>query len=284
MAYTDDEQRLYDHIVEATPPWFTANERRREFIEAVVKVFARVLLQQQEWNSQTRIREADRVGPDWLAEHAHERGTWPQEGESDDVLRARLRSFADAVTPAAIMPAIQGLVDTSGVAGTVEVVELKRHRAWFRTSTSDSGVGGTFAIDDAGQLSFAPSTPFAGVPRTTDQLVLAGAADAANDGSFDITGLAGAGAEFTNAAAVAGADAAVSWTVVKRDADGNVLDGFRDSYLGRGYRLSKSARPASFVIILPYGSTAGTAAAVEELLRLLKAGGFRAIVERRTSP
>lgn len=283
MAYTEEEQRLHDHIIAACPPWFTATEGAPEFIDAVVKAFGRVRLQQQEWVSQTRIREADRVGPDWLAEHAHERGTWPQEGEGDAELRERLRSFSDAVTRPAIMEAVAAIVAGAGVAGDVEVIELKRNRAWFRTAESETGVGGTFEIVD-GELRFTPDTPFARYPRTPDQIVLSGAADAANDGTFDVVGLAGAAVTFENPSAVAGADAAVAWSIVKRDAAGNVLDGFKDSYLSRGHRLSKAARPAAFVIMLPYGTTAGTAAAVEEFLRLVKAAGFRAIIERRTSP
>jgi hypothetical protein len=54
------------------------------------------------------------------------------------------------------------------------------------------------------------------------------------------------------------------------------------AYLGRGYRMAKPG--SAFIIILPYGSTAATAAAVREALRQKKAAGIRALVEWRQSP
>ncbi len=54
------------------------------------------------------------------------------------------------------------------------------------------------------------------------------------------------------------------------------------AFMSRGYRMG-GTRPYSFVVILPYPTTSATAAAVYEFLRLAKAGGFKHVVERRTS-
>lgn len=55
-------------------------------------------------------------------------------------------------------------------------------------------------------------------------------------------------------------------------------------YWSRGYRYLHSGRPNKFVVILPYGTTPGIAAAVSDAIRLKKAGGIGYSIEVRTSP
>jgi hypothetical protein len=67
------------------------------------------------------------------------------------------------------------------------------------------------------------------------------------------------------------------------------------AYFSRGYRMTRqfTANPSlvaadraahSFIVILPYGTTAATALAVEEALRQKRAGGILAWTERRLNP
>lgn len=55
------------------------------------------------------------------------------------------------------------------------------------------------------------------------------------------------------------------------------------TYLSRGYRMSTTGENA-LVIILPYGTSDATAAAVAEAVRQKKAGGIIVYVERRLNP
>jgi hypothetical protein len=55
------------------------------------------------------------------------------------------------------------------------------------------------------------------------------------------------------------------------------------AFLSRGYRI-KSLRPRLFIIILPFGTTAATGAAISEYLRAHKAAGYAHKVEIRGVP
>ena len=61
-------------------------------------------------------------------------------------------------------------------------------------------------------------------------------------------------------------------------------------FASRGYRVTTTPTsavphaPYTGVIILPYGTTATAAAAVEEMVRVKKAVGFKIIVETRSVP
>ena len=55
------------------------------------------------------------------------------------------------------------------------------------------------------------------------------------------------------------------------------------AYFSRGYRMSRE-HPQSFIVILPYGTTAGLAASIFEALRSRRVAGYNAIVERRLVP
>lgn len=57
------------------------------------------------------------------------------------------------------------------------------------------------------------------------------------------------------------------------------------AYLSRGYRMAGTGREATaIIVILPYGTSAATAASIAEALRQKKAGGVKVIVERRLNP
>lgn len=231
--------------------------------------------------------------PDWLAQHARDRGTERQEGESDEALRDRLKRVEDAVTRPVLLAAVQAVLDREGVVGTPAMVELRRDKAFFRSSVSDTGTGGVF-LGTAPDMSFTPDDgfattddaampPFRSIEEDVDhRLVISGAATAANNGTRAITGLAGDAVEFANGAGVAEVDPTVTWTVEKLDRDGNLLDGFVDSYFTRGDRFGGML--SAIIVILPFGCDEATRQSVLEELRLKKGAGVRAIVECRAVP
>jgi hypothetical protein len=57
-----------------------------------------------------------------------------------------------------------------------------------------------------------------------------------------------------------------------------------EAFLSRGYRITHSGLPMSYVVILPYGTTTVMGEAVEEYLRQYGPAGFEYIVEIRANP
>lgn len=297
MALSTEEQDLLDFAMGGLPSWFSDTDQRDLAIEgALAKQLGAAWDVITYWFSQTLIGEA--VGataddPDWLQQHAVDRGTRRQAAENDTTLQLRLQKFPDALTRALLISVAQQLVDDAAVSGTVAMVELRRDRAYLTARAPMSGTGGTFAV--AGSVvTFTPTVlpwprpPFQDpsiVRVLTSKLVISGAANASNNGTHVVTSLSGNGARYTDASAGAGADATVAWRVDWYDADGNLLTagaGRRDAYLSRGFRCGDTY-PA-IVLILPFGSSAALGLAVTEAVRQRKAGGVRVYVERRMSP
>ncbi len=309
MALTADEQKLFDFAMASLPGWFRDSD---EFFNGSAKLFGSVKAIFDYLIAQTLIGGA--VGatattPDWLAQHAKDRATNRQDGEDDPTLRQRIRNTPDALTRASIIAAANAILAAGGGGaasvhhyapdGAVYMVELPRDAAHFGTYTSMTGVGGEFTAPNGdGIAGFAPSagwqTPpvdsnHAGYPWRAWTLTTTGSANPANNVS-DVTidgtpgiDLVGNSAQFSNVAAVAAVDAGVTWTAKKLGSGGFVADGFARAYIGRGYRMTRT-RPLTIVLIIPYGASAGTEAAIAEMLRQKKAAGIVARIERRTSP
>jgi hypothetical protein len=259
-------------------------------MEAFADIFQRVDDQAAFWVDLSYIDTADLGPPDWLNQHAKDRGTYRQLGETDAVLRERLRSFADALTPILIRETLADLMTAAGVVGTVGVLELQRDRAYFGSYTQEVGTGGTFTAPVANVQQFTPNTLYVGTPYETAppanpyQVLFSGAANAVNNGTRLITGLNGNALKFTNGTGVAAVDAGVSWTLSKRDPVFTtiVIDQFSKSYLSRGFRAA-SAIP-TLLLIFPFGTSAADAAGIAEAIRLKKGAGIRVMYERRTIP
>lgn len=292
-----DEQDLLDFAL-GTLPWWFSEGRDLEIEGAMAKMIGAAIVQQRYWMGQTLIGTAEGPGggePDWLQQHAIDRDTRRQDGETDDALRARLRQFPDALTRALLLSIAQQMVDDAGVVGDVAMVELRRDRAYLTTRAPMTGTGGTFNHAGATLVSFQPDElpwprpPFQDpsiVQVLTSKLVISGAADAGNNGTRTITGLdSDAAVVAAGTANSASPDPTVTWRVDWYDADGNLLTagaGRRDAYLSRGYRMG--ATYPTIILILPYDSDAALALAVAEAIRQRKAAGVRVIVERRQSP
>ncbi len=285
MALTPSEQELFDFAKASLPGWVFQRIRNEEIMEAMAKVFGRV----RENLAEARLRKLILSAEDiWLELLAEDLGTVRQDGESNEALRARLRSIEEAVTRPAILAAAQLIVDAEGIIGTVVGLELKRDKAFFGTNVARTGTGGTFVDAGGGVFEFTPSTLYPlpielfirsgaeGNPRIT----FTGSASAGNDGTFEVTALNGNAVSYANGSGVAEVDAVTGWSLNKHDIEGNDREGRKKAYFGRGYRMSGDL-PLSFIIILPFGCTAGTLSAVREMARVKKAFGVVSLVECR---
>lgn len=301
MALTAEEQELFDFAVGSLPSWVRSQD---ELLTACAKMFGVARAQLKYLFGQALITQATgptSTTPDWLAQHARDRGTSRQAAELDPVLQQRLRVIPDALTRQAILDAANAILAAAGVVGAAAMLELPRDGAWLGAYFPLTGSGGTFA--QSGTVSrFTPTTlpwsvpPYRSpsvAPTQTWFLTISGAAAPANNGTRMITGMDNSAAVYTNASGVAGADPSVSWTARRADVNGAASDGFGDiglgplsfarAYAGRGYRMS-SSRPLKILVILPFGTDAGTQASIEESLRTKKAAGRVVIVERRLVP
>lgn len=294
MALSADDLDYLNFALSALPRWMNASD---EFLHGAAKLFGTGVKGQIDyWFGQTLIGNALGAGadtPDWLNQHARDRGTARQNGEIDVALRARLRNVPDALTRDSIIAAANLILAASSIAGSAAMVELPRDAAHFGTFTANTGTGGTFATNGASPgFQFTPTVAFAAPPYRAASVVrliqsysitIAGASNAANNGTFAIAGLNINAAKYNNGSGVAGADAGVTWTINKLDRRGNKISGHGKSFLSRGFRMAGAGR-GEIVLMLPYGSTSGTLASVTEMLRQKKAAGIRAIVERRLNP
>jgi hypothetical protein len=289
VALTADQLKLYQWAVEAMPNWFSEQERSEEWLNAAAKEIDVALQNTKFWFSQTYILDA--VGatpgePDWLNQHAIDRGTYRRDGETNVALRRRLRNPADALTRAIILALIDLMLSEAGIVGTAAMVELRRDKIYLGDYVSGTGTGGVFTNPSGDTFLFDPTVRMAAPPREgVDQLELSGASSAGNDGDFLIDDLVDNASQYENLSGIAEIDATVSWSWVKYDeASGVVLDGFAKSYLSRGYRVSHTDGPPMFIIILPYGTDAALAASVAETVRQRRAAGVVYAIEYRQSP
>lgn len=287
MALTADELKFYNFAKDALPPWIPDPD---EFLLGAAKMFGSVKALLDYLFGQALISTATgatSTTPDWLNQHARDRGTARRDGEDDPTLRARLRTFPDALVRAVLLASVNEILVAAGISDEAAMVELPQHGAHSGSYTADASVGGTFTKDGS-IVTFTPDGAWARppyrapalVPQLTSRLVFTGSASAGNDGSYVVSSLDGDGAVFTNAGGVAEADPTVAWEVQLLDPEGNVRTGFARAYSQRGYRAAP-LRPARIVVILPFGTTAETAEAVREALRTKKAAGIALTIERR---
>lgn len=295
MPYSLTEQELYDFARGSIPRWFFTRARSEEELGAFVKIFDAAKLQIVAYFDQTLILQATNVPPDYLDQHARDRGTARQDGETDASLRQRLRTVEDAVTRPILLAVANAMIDAFPVVGDAFMLELRRDRAFFGKFTDRAGTGGTFATVSGTTRKFTPTVPFPrpiefGVPRSGSQgnprLIISSAGAPGNNGTFALTNVDDDAAVYVNATGVNGADPTVAWAIRHYDIDGNPRSsstGLSRAFISRGYRGWPSAG-AALHIILPFGTSATQAAAVEEAIRTRKAAGVRLVVERRLVP
>ena len=295
MSLTTKQQELYDIGRGTLPEWYTSDERANEFLSAIAKIFSLSRDVAERWLGEVVLianASADVGEPDWLDQHARDRGTYRQASESDAVLIDRIRNIPDAVTLPALLSAIQAMMTAGGFSGTPDIVELPRDRAHFGDYTEEGGSGvcvltAGVAVDE---IDFLPpdgkflAAPIRATPRTYGADLTLGTGGGPNDGTFPVFGILGDAAQLSITGGSAETTAPDSvWGIRKKDADGNYTDGFARAYLGRGY-LMGACPPSRIIVILPYGTTENFASAVREMLRQKKAAGVAATVQWRQNP
>lgn len=299
MSLTAQEQDLFDVAQRALPSWYAPPDAVNEQLCAKAKIMGQAEALDRDWlTKQAFILTAEgptSTTPDWLAQHALDRGTSRQNGESDAALAARLRTFDEDITPGGLLAAAQAAFVAAGGVGTAALLELPKDEAYAQINAPQTGTGGTFAKTGS-IVTFTPTVAWAGGkppyqnngthnPDMTYKIVVSGAASSGNNGTYTITGISGNGAVYTNASGVAGADATVAWRIDRYWYDGSFLtesSGHADAYLDRGYRIG-SLSPTT-IIILPYGTTEAMRLSVAEGLRARKPAGIVLAVERRSIP
>lgn len=276
------------------PTWFSQTGRAEEDLYAFSLIAEDAGEIVAFWLSQTNILDA--VGatgtePDWLNQHAKDRGTRRTPGETDALLRSRLRNVPDALTRSPLLSGIQAILTAEGISGAPAMLELRRDKAYLREYLNDTGTGGTFSAGTGTTMRFEPTAGFARPPYYAGvfpgygyRMTFSGALSAFNNGIYTVTGLYENAVEFTNSSGVPMIDGVVTWAAQKLDQDGNLADSFQHTYLSRGYRIGRGSGAMMIIVILPYGSTAQTAANVEEFLRQKKGAGIIVLVERRLVP
>lgn len=285
MALTDDEEELRQFGLKAVPSWVRPDDPT---FAAAAKQIGAARRQADYWYSQTLIGQAtgsDGVQPDWLNQHAKDRGTSRQANETDAGLRARLRTVEPALTVQSLIDAAQAILDAASIGGSALIVELPRDGAFSGTWGTRSGTGGTFSTINT-YAAFTPTAGWGGqivrdpaVVRT-DLIgwivTFSGAAHSGNNGTFGFNHAYGNAGAYINASLFAGADAGVSWVLQPTDGP-NLLSAKPMAFASRGYRAGGLVR--RIVMMLPAGSTAAIVAAVTEMLRNKKAAGIAVSIE-----
>lgn len=288
-------EQLVAHAQESLPRYWSKAPRTLEDLNAMAEVIAAGMVQADDWTRQTYITHAEGK---WLRQHAKDRGIYPQEGESEDALRARLQSVDDAVTRPAIIAGVQAILDDHSVTGALAVVDLRRDRGFFGSYAIRFRSGLTFGTDDeTGKLTVLPDTPFdtpieVGFARSGSQanprLYIQNWASqpALNDTHIEVVALRGDTLVLDNDGVAAEADPVASalLTKWKTGSAGDVKMDDEDppnkrAYFGRGYRMGSRS---SFIVILPTGTPDGVANSVRGWLATKKAFGIKAQVEVRS--
>jgi hypothetical protein len=154
MALSVDEQKLFDLALAVLPHWFQENKRAMEHLGLSAKEAGAAWLQLIDWMDNTLILQA--VGPtgfdpDWLNQHAIDRGTTRQAGETDEALRERIRNVPDLLTRPVLLDAAQAIVDAEGVSVTVPVEFVSAVNVTVSTNNITKNGGG--AAWNAGAIS-----------------------------------------------------------------------------------------------------------------------------------
>jgi hypothetical protein len=305
MPLSADEQKLLDFALAALPHWYQEAERDYEFENASAKMAQDAMDKVTDWLvTQARISTATgatSTEPDWLGQHALDRGTSRFDNESDATLAARIKDVPESLTLESMSDAISVVLTADGVSAAPALIELRSQRAFINTERSyPNGTtyasGGTFATTAiANQISFTPTdswdgsyTPIKSVQEERGGiLVIVQSATAGNVGSFPITSMDGNAVLFSNASGVAEVISTVQWCIDPTDLNGerrssyDLASGRATAYLRRGYRIGSQI--PKVIAILPEGSSTAATASVDEIMQRKRAAGVDTAVETKKS-
>lgn len=295
------EQEIFDVAKESIPRFFFQKQGApQEIFAAAAKAFGLARSQIDAWLSETLIGQADGF---WLDQHAIDRGTRRQANETDPPLASRIRSVEDAVT----LPALEAASTTvlSAAAGAdvgADIVELRAHKGFFanlrmKIQAIDPALladGEAFSIRDGVTtrvFEFDKNGSIVGghvsvniSASTTVAHVVAALVTAINGlgnllavvNPFDATQVV-----------VFSSTPNVSVTLVSETVINPaflISEGKNAAFASRGYRFGSLPPRNALIVILPYGTSAGAAQAVGDMLRQKKGGGIIVHVETRRIP
>lgn len=126
-ALSPREQQLFNVAKAALPAWYFQDDDQAELVAAFARQFGKAWDQVDLWCDQMFITRAFGI---FLDQHAKDKGTRRQNGESDQALALRLRTIEDAVTLPALQAKVDAILLADGVAGTATILELRAHKAF----------------------------------------------------------------------------------------------------------------------------------------------------------
>lgn len=293
MSLSANEQEFYDLAKQSLPRFLFQDGEAQEMINGFAKIFGPVRSQIEFWQEMGRISTATDI---WLDQHAVDHGTRRQTGESDASLRNRLQTPEDAVT----LPALDGVANHYTT--TSAFVELRTDRAFLRNPTRITLPAASAIADASGltigydsNLNFGETEDYewdknGSVSGGVIRINIATAVTALDVAAAFVDAVNANSTLFN--AAVDQRDQATVWISRKSDGSGTyaetTLTGYAQVYprdlafCDRGYRCGDDRN--TLIAILPYGTSADTAAITEEALRQKKAAGVQLIVETRQNP
>lgn len=134
MAFTAQEEELYQWLKTALPSWLFGNDDAvEEHWSAIIEAFGDVRIQMEDWLSKTYVLIATGV---WLDQHAKDRGLFRQENESDDSLRERIRNVEAKITREALATVADNILTANSMTTGATIVNLRSERAWFVFDTT----------------------------------------------------------------------------------------------------------------------------------------------------
>jgi hypothetical protein len=259
-----EDEQLLTWLKGSLPSWmFVAVDS--EIWIAAAAALGRVFDLINDWFDATLIELSSGV---WLEQHAADRGTSKRAGETEASLRARIRNPMDAVTKPAIQAAVTAQLATYGIGWTPNMLELRRDGAYLLTRTSPAGTGDSIAYADGVCTLVASGYTFSGHEIGRQITVVGTGID--DDGTFTISAVTGDHSiQYVNPYGV-NYSSPFTWKI-----DAN-LDGRKDAYLSRGYRLHSS----TCVMIVPNTVTDIQLSVLNEAVRLRKKAGAVMVIER----
>lgn len=304
MPLSSEAQALFDHARNSLPRWLTGSALAAlEWLYGFTEIFEEVRGQAKTWIDLTYLGTA--AGAE-LDQHARDRGTTRRLGETDAVLRERLRNISDAVTEPALIDGVNKILAQNGDGMLAELIVKD-----YTVSGWNSKIQAYFTVA-AGPIGFSYGSDLTltMVDDGTDPAIIEGNVEgdpniiirfkAGTTTRSEVETLLNSGdliqvIEFSDSpSSVLTADdifGPVNFTyppcavvTLRRDGAYCQTNGDCTAFMSRGYRIGHTGRPMAYIFILPYGTDAPTANAVAEYLRQYGPGGYIYYVERRLNP
>lgn len=295
-ALTPEGQTFFDHGRSAIPRWVTeGSSPALEWLYALAHVTDQAHTQASEWRDCTYISLAtDRC----LDQHALDRGMTRGAGEDDAALRARIQKITDSATEPALIAGVDQILDAAGIraifrthpnltTGWNSTFRAKKttahggHQTELRLSTVSAAVHPPTLTENS--TTYLTTINYSsGVTTRADIETLVDA----QSSWFEVDQVDSVGSTALLAGdAITNVPFYLSKIVnVRRDGAHFHTTGNSRAYLTRGFRIMATPPAGTFVVILPYPTSAGVAEGILQYVLKFRAAGFGPVIERRTTP